>query len=284
MPTTRRRKYDIVLRSLLRDGQSKIIHSLTGGTAATPLPVNFPRIRKVEYDLLYRIAANVIAHLEMQATNVNDIHLRSVDYAVPLWLEFLCEILQWVIYIGNRPLSMPKQQRLGNHILRVEIVDIRTFEADTLLASTFRADVVLAVLANNGARRVAEAIHQISQFPTPERANAILFLQELSGLRPELSLTIKKELHHMPVSLEELNLEENVFYQDAVAKGIRQGISQGISQGQRDLLLALLRQQFGKLPAWATKQIAVATSEEIMDWTLRAPTANSVAALLRRAR
>jgi hypothetical protein len=89
----------------------------------------------------------------------------------------------------------------------------------------------------------------------------------------------------MAITLEELNLEENVFYQDAVAKGLSQGfsqgLSQGLSQGARNTLLAVLRDQFGPLPLWATDQIDAADSEQLLDWTIRSRKARSLAALLK---
>jgi hypothetical protein len=277
-------KYDIVLRDLFRDGESTIIQSLAPGAKLSALTVNFPRVRKVEHDLLFRVSPNRILHIEMQAKNIRDVHIRGIDYAIPLWKAFVCEILQQIIYLGNRPMRMPRKQVLGKHVLCRDIMDIRDFDADTLLASRFRADIVLAILAANGERRTAEILDRISRFPRGSREKAAAFLQELSGLRPNLSLILKKETTNMAISRADLNLKDNIFFQDALTEGRAEGRTEGIALGHREALTTILRHRFGKLPGWASQVVNAADSEQLLQWTVAASSAPSIAALLKPAK
>jgi hypothetical protein len=215
----------------------------------------------------------------MQAKNIRDVHIRSIDYAIPLWKAFACEILQQVVYLGNRRMRMPRKQILGKHVLCCDILDIRDFDADTLLASQFRADVVLAILATNGERRTAEILDRISRFPRGSREKAMAILQELSGLRPKLSLILEKESINMAISRADLNLKDN-FFQDA----LREGRAEGIALGHREALTSILRHKFGKLPAWATQLVNAADSEQLLKWTVAASSAPFLAALFKPAK
>jgi predicted transposase YdaD len=114
----------------------------------------------------------------------------------------------------------------------------------------------------------------------------------LAGLRPQISSILKKELAMMPTVFDELNLSENVFFQDlykaAIAEGIEEGIEKGIEkgreegreqgreQGQRQLLQRLLTRKFAPLPAWASDRLNAATAAELELWSERLLSAASL--------
>lgn len=65
-----------------------------------------------------------------------------------------------------------------------------------------------------------------------------------------------------------------------IRQGIEQGLEQGIEQGQvegeRNLLLKLLRQRFGRLDAETERRIAAATSHELDTWGSRVLSATTL--------
>jgi hypothetical protein len=136
--------------------------------------------------------------------------------------------------------------------------------------------------------------------PADLRRRTLRDLLFLAGLRPQISTILTKELAMMPTVFDELNLSENVFFQDlykaaiaegiaegtekgkaegieqGIEKGIEKGIEQGIEKGQRQLLHRLLTRKFVPLPQWATDRLNTASAAELELWSERLPSAASL--------
>jgi predicted transposase YdaD len=132
--------------------------------------------------------------------------------------------------------------------------------------------------------------------PADLRRRTLRDLLFLAGLRPQISTILKKELAMMPTVFDELNLSENVFFQDlykaaiaegiaegtekgkaeGIEQGIEKGIEQGIEKGQRQLLHRLLTRKFAPLPQWATDRLNTASAAELELWSERLLSAASL--------
>jgi len=66
------------------------------------------------------------------------------------------------------------------------------------------------------------------------------------------------------------------FERIAQQRGMEKGIDKGIGQGQIKLLMALLRQRFGEVPAWAAARLREAAPAQLETWALRVLEAESL--------
>lgn len=100
----------------------------------------------------------------------------------------------------------------------------------------------------------------------------------------------------MPTVFDELNLSENVFFQDlykaaiaeglaegtlkgkaeGIQEGMEKGIEKGLEQGQRLVLQRLLSRKFAPLPTWAIDRLNAATAAQLELWSERILTTASL--------
>lgn len=64
--------------------------------------------------------------------------------------------------------------------------------------------------------------------------------------------------------------------EQGIEKGMEQGIEQGREQGQALLLLSLLEQRFGCLPADLSLRLQKANAEDVQQWSSRLFSAKSL--------
>jgi len=68
--------------------------------------------------------------------------------------------------------------------------------------------------------------------------------------------------------------------EQGIERGIEQGIERGIEQGHRTMLLTLMEQRFGEIPASVRQRVATADTVQLDAWTARILTATSLDELL----
>ncbi|MDW8157747.1 MAG: hypothetical protein RML72_02580, partial [Bacteroidia bacterium] len=57
---------------------------------------------------------NALLHVEFQAQNHPQIHARMLEYLALLFRKYTLPIYQFVLYLGNEPLTMPNSLSLPN--------------------------------------------------------------------------------------------------------------------------------------------------------------------------
>ncbi len=67
--------------------------------------------------------------------------------------------------------------------------------------------------------------------------------------------------------------------QQGIQQGMHQGLRQGVREGQVQMLVRLLEQRFGALPAWASERLTSASDAELMAWASTVLSAENLASV-----
>lgn len=265
-------RYDTTLKELFQTPPLRLLALLADAPSVELLTVEYPAVKMRRPDLVYRRPDGAIHHLELQSENDDTMDWRMLDYYPPLYRQFQREPVQYVLYVGNAPLKMKGALNHARLQFSYRVIDIREFDAASLLASDSLADNLLALLCHNGAKRatVRKILQRIAGLPEKERLDRVTQLLILSDLR-KLEVTVKEEVKRMPLTF---NLLENEVFRDVFLEGEE--------KGQQRLLQRMLEQRFGKLPKWAQEQLAAANAALLETWGLKLLEAKSLKEILPR--
>ncbi len=160
-------RYDTTLKELFQTPPLRLLALLAGAPAVELLTVEYPAVKMRRPDLVYRLADGSVHHLELQGTNDAEMDWRMLEYYAPLARQFHCEPVQYVLYVGNAPLTMKGVIKHARLKYNCRVLDIREFDAAALLASDSVADNLLALLCHNGARRstIRRILQRIAGLP-----------------------------------------------------------------------------------------------------------------------
>lgn len=255
--------YDTTLKELLRTPPTKLITLLTGAPPAELLTVEFPAVKMRKTDLVFRQPDDEVHHFELQSENDAAMDYRRLEYYPLLCLEFGRPPQQTVLYVGQEPLRMKGQLDHPQLKFHYRIIDIREFDAESLLESDSPADNLLALLCRGGATRAAvrHILRKLRRLPRREQVDRLIQLLILSGLRRVIPV-VQEEMQRMPITID---LMENEFFREAFTNVELKGRQKGRSE----LLHSLLAQRFGKLPKWASVQLTTADAATLEQWGLR---------------
>jgi hypothetical protein len=272
-------RFDTVLKELLLGSRSILVEDLAGSPVVEWLNVELPRTRNARVDLMGWLEDGRLWHLELQSENDDDIDWRSLEYFVLIRRQFKTAPTQVTLYVGEEPMRMGGSIELDSLHFRHRIVDIRTLDAERLLASENLSDNLMAILCRIENRRetVRRILRRIAAMPAPQRADSLARLLVLSGLRGAGALVIE-ESRTMPVVIDPMkNPVLRQWYEEAFARGQVEGVDQGIDV----ILRRLLERRFGALPEWALDRLASSTRQEREDWALRVLDAGSLEDIFR---
>ncbi len=285
-------EYDAVLKLLLQGPARQTLLRLTHSPITEWLNIELPEVvRNTRADLLGRTADGQIVHLELQSNNDSDMALRMAEYCLRIYRSTGKLPRQILLYVGRPKVRM--QARLQGPGLNFEyqIVDIRSFESETLLESPDIGDNVIAVLGHlkNKRRAVREVLERIAAAEPAAREPLLRQLLVLAGLR-ELEEMVEGEVKKMPI-LESI-LDNRVLgrefkrgLQEGLKEGRQEGHQEGLQEGRQDGELIVLRRQlekrFGPLPTWAERKLTSCPEPELVDIGIRLLEAQSLDELLR---
>jgi hypothetical protein len=172
---------------------------------------------------------------------------------------------QYVLYVGKGEMRMAAELAGPNFYCRYQIIEVRTLDEEALLASSFVADNVIAILARHRDRR--ETITRIlARIATLEGGARDLFskLMILAGLR-KLEDSIRREVKQMPIL-------DDIMDHDVIGPAIRQGQR----QGELTILRGQIGKRFGLLPPWVEERLTDSSAAELEDISLRLIDAKSI--------
>ena len=176
--------YDVPLKELfLHEGDGILRRRLFGGRIVEHLATEQPQVPNLRADLVVRTEDGSIHHLEFQTANEPHFGRRMLNYYLYLVNQHQQHIVQTVLYVGREPLRMETVYATPSLEFRFEIVNLREFDAEPLLASDDWADVVLALLAKGDTEKViAAAIPRLQRMTGETRAWASGTMILLSGI------------------------------------------------------------------------------------------------------
>jgi len=265
---------DVTVKTVfLHPGDGIIRRRLFRGQVEEYLSVEQPQVSNKRADMVARNSDGEIHHVEFQASNEAGFGLRMLGY----YYYFLCtqetHVAQTVLYMGREPLRLENTVKTPTLDFRFEIVDLREYDAETLLAARNWADVLLALLAKGDPERaLAVAIERLRAMGHEERAWAMGTLLVLSGI-----LGIEESANERLKEFDVINVMENKVLGPLILRelekgwneGRQAGVQEGMQQGMQEVITELLTEKFGALPAWANTRLESASSEELHRWAKR---------------
>lgn len=266
--------FDHALKELFQMVGTSLLDRLGGAAPREWLNVEMASTRAPRADLVAWLNNGRLFHLEFQSRNEWNMPWRMLEYYSYLFAQHGVEPQQVVLYLGNTPLAMPSVIQHQHLRFDYQLVDIRQFDGEELLASPHAGDKVLAILCEMPepeirVRRILDAVMPLE----PEaRERALRLLLILSVLR-KLDQTVYKEILTMPVDIDPM---ESFYLRMLIEKGRSEGLSEGRKEGRKEgrsngeaLLRLQLGRRFGLLPAWVDQRLRAAREAELEEWALR---------------
>jgi len=250
---------------------------MTGLKIGQWLNVELPLVTQTRVDLLAETSdGKSLVGFELQSCNDSLLPIRMAEYSLRVYRVHQRFPKQYVLYVGNDKLRMPRKLIGPDFSCRYKIFDIRDLDENTLLESPFDGENILAILAKHANRResVRRILARIAKLESGARGEAFRKLMILAGLR-SLRNTILTEVKTMPI-LDSM-LDHNI-----IGPAIRQGLEQGFLQGQLDILRRQIGKRFGTLPAWVDERLGKLSTTELEDLSLRFVDAKSLDELFAR--
>ena len=282
-------EYDTVLKSLLADSPNSLFHLITGAKRGRWLNVELPKVMQARVDLLFEAAGTrELILLELQSQNDPQLPVRMAEYSLLIRRIYKRFPKLYVLYVGSQRLRMPSELETPYLTCRYTIIDIRQWQAETLLASNHAADAVLSILGRYADRleTVRRILERIAKMRGNSRKIAFSKLMILAGIR-QLATVVEEEAKQMPI----LN---DIMDHEVIGPAIRQGRKEGKAEGRAEGKLegkiegaaALAEHQltarFGPLSAGTKKRLAKLTLPELEDLAVRLLTAKNITELFPR--
>ena len=278
-------EYDTVLKSLLADSPNSLFQLITGANRGRWLNVELPKVMQARVDLLFEIAGTrELILLELQSQNDPQLPVRMAEYALLIRRIYKRFPKLYVLYVGSQRLRMPSELETPYLTCRYTIIDIRRWNAETLLESTHPADAVLSILGSYADRleTVRRILERIAKMRGNSRKIAFSKLMILAGIR-QLATVVEEEAKQMPI----LNdIMDHEVIGPAIRQGRKEGKAEGKLEGKIEGVSAVAERQltarFGPLSAATKKRLAKLTLPELEDLAVRLLTAKNITELFPR--
>lgn len=251
-------RYDVSLKSLfLREGDGIIRRLLFGGKVIEFLATEQPQIFNRRADLVVRTEDGSLHHVEFQTSNETGFALRMLEYYAYLARVHKQHISQVVLYLGPEPLRLEPAYTSPSIGFRFEIVNLREFDAEPLLASEDWADNVLALLAKGEPEKaLGVVLSRLRAMKSDDQNWAVGTLVQLSGI-----LGMEEIVNDRLTEVGMIDLMENKILAPLILRAEQ--------KGQQDLLQELLTEKFGSLPVWALQRLQGASTDDLYTWAKR---------------
>ena len=223
--------------------------------------------------MVLRTEDGSLHHVEFQSSNEAAFAVRMLEYYAYLLRVHKQHIVQTVLYLGREPLRLERTLKSPSMDFRFEIINLREYDAEPLLASPDWADNALALLAGGDSRKALDvALSRLRAMNSEDQAWASGTLLLLSGI-----LGIEETVDARLKEVGMINVMENKVLGPLILKrceeaeqvGRSQGIQQGMQQGRLDLLREQLTEKFGSLPPWAIQRLEAASADDLHTWAKR---------------
>lgn len=283
--------YDALIKDSFERDRPSVLDELTGGRRIRAfLSLELRAVEKRIPDLLILLEDDTVLHIELQSSNHRDMPYRMGVYGLLTAQKYRCRVEQAVLYVGRPRMRMAGRLDTGGVTVNYRLIDIREWDAETLLASRRPGDYALALLARGGTQRIRQIVARANGLPHHRRQRVLAQLVMLAGLRGA-SKRLTMEFKAMGISVE---IERNVFLKnlrdsaraegEAVgrAEGRAEGKAEGRAEGKADLLLGLLQGKFGELPRWAADRVGKASPVQLERWAHKLLTASNLEGVLGR--
>jgi hypothetical protein len=247
-------QYDVSLKMLFHHSRGLIAQQLFGGPVAQWINVEQPKVTNIRVDLLARLENGRLRHVEFETKNEAHMGRRQAEYYLGFHRLLGEHVEQILLYAGQEPLRMEPVFETPSLRYEFQILDMRTFDGEPLLASEDWGDNLLALLTHIDRERVFQRVEaQIQKLNGEEQETAARLFVILSGIIGVEESAVRR--------LHMIDIMEN--------KVLGPAIRQGIQKGKAEMLSELLTERFGMLPDWTSQRLAEAEEPDFAIWAKR---------------
>jgi hypothetical protein len=178
-------------------------------------------------------------HIEIKSTNDEKMEWRMHIYRGLISHKYQMHTVQFVVYIGNDPLTMQSVISEEKLEFSYEIIDIRRYNYEEFLNTNTPEEVILAVLGDFHGEKaetvIAQILNRLQQLTSTQLAfgKYATQLEVISELR-ELRQITKTHINNMPVVFDYTTTT-------AFEKGEIQGMVKGEAKNQAKTIEKMLR-------------------------------------------
>ena len=191
------------------------------------LPMQLTRTKERRPDFAMRVETgeiknDYVIHLEFQSQNDKRMHHRELEMYEMLFNETDLEVLQYVVYLGEKEPNMVTEVKHKNLIFSYDLISLKDIDVETFLQSDKPEELILAVLAKYPKANSSAVLDQILSKLTAIVENHrnlqkyYVQLEILSKLRKLQPLT-KEKIDKMPVTYD---LKTDVRFVQGQEQGI----------------------------------------------------------------
>ncbi len=268
------------------DGAPVLLRLASGIEGVQLAPLEVPVVGGGRLDLFGETGSDGAVHVELQAANDGDMHVRMLGY---LWLSLRlrpqAKVRQIVLYVGREPPAMPTLIEGPGIAYHYDLVDARDLRAEALLASEHPCDIIMAFFSatDDLKARVRTVVQRLAarlaHDPTKLK-DALVRLLLLSPLRRAEPI-VHEEISAMPITID---LETHPFASkfflkgraEGKAEGKAEGEADGLTRGKAEMLLRLLQRRFQTLPNSVEVLVQAAENDQLDTWSERFVDAQSL--------
>jgi hypothetical protein len=268
-------EYDTTLKLLLQEHADRSLQQLTGVAIARWLNIEIPEIGNRRVDLLGETGDGGLIHIELQSENDTIMPLRMAEYCLRIYRHLQRLPRQIVLYVGREPLRMAAELVGPQQSFRYNLIDIREFDGEALLASDRVGDNVIAILTRlrSHANTVHEIVRKVLELEDDARVFYLQALLELAGLRG-LEDLVAEEARRVPIT-------ESILNNKVLGREFKRGRDEGVHEGELELLRRMIEARFGRVPDWAAESLANRSAAEILELGVRLLKAENLEELLK---
>jgi predicted transposase/invertase (TIGR01784 family) len=233
-------KYDKILKENLRVVTPALIDKVLKIKAIRQesIPSKLQHTKEREADFLKIMTDNnglkFILHLEFQLAKESKMKFRMLEYYTMLRMNYDIPIVQYVIFIGNKPKSFDNEINEENLTFRFNALSVRDIDYRHFLDSELPEEIIFSILANFGNEDTENVVDKIIQSikshskSSLQQQKCFQQLRILSNLRNFKPL-IEKIMESVAIYIKE---ENDVLYQKGMKNGIQTGVEKGVQTGK----------------------------------------------------
>ncbi|MBL8221781.1 MAG: DUF4351 domain-containing protein [Bryobacterales bacterium] len=204
---------------------------------------------------------------------------RQAEYYLDLHRMYGEHVRQVVLYIGQAPLTMTPQFLTPAMSFQYELVDVRQFDGEELLASGDLGDAMLALLTNIDKEKVGTHVWpEIGRMDPSRREDTVTEFLLISGLRGLESWVLERARRLMPLSIDVIlnNTVIGPAFRRHLEEGHEKGLREGLREGEITILRRVLHARFGPLSPAVVQRLEASSEAELNAIADRAFTASTV--------
>ncbi len=255
--------YDATLKKLFQQPPNRLLSHALGQDVVVEriLPTDLITVENLHPDLLFETTEGTLIHAELHGYGMEKFAVRNLIYLGLLIRDYDRLPVQIVFWIGPGKVGVTGGLDFPPALTyHYRVIDVREIDAELLIDSERVEESIFAILCKLSDQRkaVARILRQISRLPIERQREAIAQLLILSGLRG-LKALVKDEVKRMPARID---IHENEFLEEIWQEG-------GLSTA-REMVLGLLDEKFGPVPAMTRQRIESADLPALQLWCRRA--------------